>query len=86
MTKGELMSLHIKILSLYETLGISYKDACHWLYMTECEKLKMDQQVKKAFSVLNIQTKDAHYICQSRLDELAHAGSCTYIASVWRSG
>lgn len=68
MTKRELMGLHAEVLSLRETLGISYKDACHRLYMAECEKLKTDERMKKAFSVLNIRAKDALYRCQTRLN------------------
>ena len=46
------MGLHAEVMFLCETLGISYKDSCHRLYMAECDKLKTDDRTQKAFSIL----------------------------------
>jgi hypothetical protein len=53
------MGLHAEVLALRNTLGISYKDACHRLYMTQWEKLKTDERTKKAFSTLKSRTQNA---------------------------
>jgi hypothetical protein len=71
MTDRELMGLHAEIMSLRDTLGISYKDASHRLYMTEWEKLKTDERTHKAFSVLSERTRDALTNFQFRLKQLA---------------
>ena len=57
MTDWELLGLHAEIMSLHETLGISYKDASHRLYMAEWEKLKTDARTQKVFNLLTTHTK-----------------------------
>ena len=64
------MGLHAKVMSLCETLGISYKDACHRLYMAECDKLKTDDRTQKAFSILTQCTRMALSSFQERLGQL----------------
>ena len=44
--------LHAEVLALQETLGISYKDASHRLYLAELEKLKVADEKYKAFKNL----------------------------------
>jgi len=44
--------LHAEVLALQETLGISYKDASHCLYLAELEKLKVANEKYKAFKNL----------------------------------
>ena len=44
--------LHAEVLALQETLGISYKDASHHLYLAELEKLKVADEKYKAFKNL----------------------------------
>jgi hypothetical protein len=66
----EMMGLHAEIVSLRETLGISYKDASHRLYMTEWAKLKTDERTHKAFEVLRGRTRDALVSFQTRLGQL----------------
>ena len=44
--------LHAEVLMLQETLGISYKDASHRLYLAELEKLKVADEKYKAFKNL----------------------------------
>ena len=46
------MGLHAEIMSLRDTLGLSYKDASHQLCMAEWEKLKMDDRTQKAFVLM----------------------------------
>ena len=52
MTARKMMMLHADIMSLQESLSISYKDASHWLYMSKCKKLRVDDKTDKAFSGL----------------------------------
>ena len=52
MTVREMMMLHANIMSLQELLSLSYKDASHWLYMSEWENLRVDDKTDKAFSGL----------------------------------
>jgi hypothetical protein len=70
MTSREMIGLHAEILALRDTLGISYKDACHRLYMTEWEKLKMDEAMYETFSSLRRQTRDAMVDFQTKLAQL----------------
>ena len=44
--------LHVEVLALQETLGISYKDASHCLYLAKLEKLKVADEKYKAFKNL----------------------------------
>ena len=44
--------LHAEVLALQESLGISYKDASHRLYLAELEKLKVADEKYKAFKNL----------------------------------
>jgi predicted phosphohydrolase len=39
-------------MALQRTLGISYKDAAHRLYMAELERLKAERRAEQAFSAL----------------------------------
>jgi hypothetical protein len=64
------MSVHAEVLALRERLGISYKDASHRLYMTECEKLKTDEKTQKAFSILKDRTREALVSFQKRLVQI----------------
>jgi hypothetical protein len=70
MTDRKMMGLHAEILALRDTLGISYKDACHRLYMTECEKLKKDERMQKTFLNLRRQAGGALGAFQKRLVQL----------------
>jgi hypothetical protein len=49
--------LHAEVLALQETLGISYKDASHRLYIAELEKLKVADEKYKAFKNLGSRLK-----------------------------
>jgi hypothetical protein len=44
MTERELLECHVKILSLQEELGTSYKDASHRLYFAHWERMKAQEQ------------------------------------------
>ena len=44
------MNLHAEIKALQATLGLSYKDAAHRLYMTEVAKLKTERETEYAFN------------------------------------
>jgi hypothetical protein len=50
---------HAEVLALQEGLGISYKDACHRLYLGEVEKLKAEEKMHKAFANVQISTQQA---------------------------
>ena len=69
------MGLHAEVMSLCETLGISYKDACHRLYMAECDKLKTDDRTQKAFSILTQRTRTALGSFQEQLGQLGRQGN-----------
>ena len=73
MTDRKLLGLHAKIMSLRETLGISYKDASHRLYMAEWEKLKTDARTQKAFNLLTTRTKKTIEKLQTSLGQLGIA-------------
>jgi hypothetical protein len=47
-----MLRLHSKIIALTQRLGISYKDACHRLYMAEIERLKMADSAAKSFAMI----------------------------------
>ena len=36
--------MHAEVIALQKTLGLSYKDAAHRLYMAEVEKMKAEKQ------------------------------------------
>lgn len=45
---NEALSLHAEVLALQRTLGISYKEAAHRLYMSELERLKAERRTEQA--------------------------------------
>ena len=59
MTAREMMTLHADVMSLRDLLSIWYKDASHWLYMNEFEKLKIDDKAVKAFSCMTKRLQDS---------------------------
>ena len=52
MTARKMMTLHADIMSLQESLGISYKNASHQLYMSKWKQLRVDGKTDRAFSGL----------------------------------
>jgi hypothetical protein len=50
--------LHAEVKALQDTLGISYRDASHRLFMTEIERVKKADSAAKAFSALRDQIRD----------------------------
>ena len=50
MSDQESLSLHAEVLALQKTLGLSYKDAVHRLYMSEVEKMKAEKQSGHSFA------------------------------------
>jgi hypothetical protein len=50
--------LHAEVKALQATLGISYKDAVHRLFMAETERVKKADSAAKAFSALRKQIRD----------------------------
>jgi hypothetical protein len=46
----EILKLHAEVKALQETLGISYKDAAHRLYMAEVAKMKTEKQAELAMT------------------------------------
>jgi len=57
--------LHAEVKALQKTLGISYKDAAHRLFMTEIERVKKADSAEKGFSALRKRIGDivAEEIC-----------------------
>ena len=78
MTAREMMTLHANIMSLQEMLSISYKNASHQLYMSEWEKLTVDDKTDKAFSGLTKRLQASLTGFQKRLEALSapQSGRC----------
>ena len=55
LSQRELHMLHAEIKALQETLGISYKDATHRLFMAEVERLKKADAAAKSFASIRTQ-------------------------------
>ena len=55
MNESEKLGFHTEVLALKEKFGISYKDAAHRLYMTELEKLKVNDTSYKTY--MNLKTR-----------------------------
>lgn len=53
----ERLAAHAEVLALQETLGISYKDAAHRLYMAELERFKADEKTLNAVVCLDMATR-----------------------------
>ena len=51
-TKRERHLLHAKVKALQETLGISYKDAAHRLFMAEVERIKKADSAANSFKMI----------------------------------
>ncbi|KAF8955607.1 hypothetical protein BDZ97DRAFT_1764653 [Flammula alnicola] len=71
LTERELLTAHAEVKALQEQLSLSYKDASHWLYMAEWERLKADEEVKKFFTSLANRTKNSLANFQTRLSDIA---------------
>lgn len=63
--------LHAEIRALQETLGISYKDAAHRLFMTEVERLKKADAAAKSFASI-----------RSQMDNLVAEDICPPISAI----
>ena len=50
--------LHAEVKALQETLGLSYKDAIHHLYMAEVERLNKADAAGKLFAAIRTQMDD----------------------------
>jgi|HubBroStandDraft_6_1064221.scaffolds.fasta_scaffold317096_3 hypothetical protein len=73
LTKRELLGLHADVLSLRESLGISYKDASHRLYLAEWEKIKVLENTLKSFANLTIHTENSLERFQSMMRNVTEA-------------
>jgi hypothetical protein len=74
LTEREFLGLHAEIIALQKTLGISYKDASHRLYMIAWENLKADERTSKAFSCLSTRTENIIKGLKTKLESLENAG------------
>jgi len=50
--------LHAEVKALQATLGISYKDAAHRLFMAEVERVKKADSAAKAYSAIRKQIRE----------------------------
>ena len=57
-SQRELHFLHAEVKAMQATLGISYKDAVHRLFMAEAERVKKADSAAKAFSALRRKIED----------------------------
>ena len=64
------MGLHAEIMAARDRHGITYKDASHRLYMTESEKVRTDDRMKKAFSVLAEHSQDSLLHIRKKFQEI----------------
>jgi hypothetical protein len=71
LSQRELHMLHAEILALQKTLGISYKDAAHRLYMSEVERIKKADSATKSFAALG-----------KKMDELVNEEICPPIQAL----
>ena len=53
------MEQHAEVMSLQDRLGISYKDACHRLYLAELEYLKVERDSLLGLEQLEQNIEDA---------------------------
>ncbi len=44
--------LHAEVKALQATLGISYKDVAHWLFLAEVERVKKPDSAAKSFAAI----------------------------------
>jgi predicted transcriptional regulator len=58
LSQREALGLHSEVKALQQVLGISYKDACHRLYMAEVEKLKREGSTHSALVSLKSRLDD----------------------------
>lgn len=65
---------HSEILALQKTLGISYKDAAHRLYMAELERVKRDKNMYNAFNNLQESTEKSLQMAYSSFNEIESTG------------
>jgi hypothetical protein len=57
-SQRELFLLHAEVEALQKTLGISYKDAAHRLFMAEVERVQKADSAAKAFGELRRRMDD----------------------------
>jgi hypothetical protein len=57
-SQRELFLLHAEVEALQTTLGISYKDAAHRLFMAEVERVQKADSAAKAFGALRRRMDD----------------------------
>lgn len=58
LSQRELHLLHAEVKALQATLGISYKDAAHRLFMAETERVKKADSAAKGFSAIRKQIRN----------------------------
>jgi hypothetical protein len=58
LSQRELHMLHAEVKALQGTLGISYKDAAHRLFMAETERVKKADSAAKGFSAVRKKIAD----------------------------
>jgi hypothetical protein len=63
--------LHAEVKALQKTLGISYKDAAHRLFLTEVERVKQTDSSSKAFAAI-----------RERIDDLVNEEICPPVSFI----
>lgn len=58
LSQRELHMLHAEVKALQATLGITYKDAAHRLFMAETERVKKADSAAKGFSAVRKKIED----------------------------
>ena len=66
---------HAEVLALQQWLGISYKDACHRLYLAELEKMRSEEKLFKMFANLKVLMEKALESCHSAVNKVDRSAS-----------
>jgi hypothetical protein len=64
------LNLHSEVKALQATLGISYKDAAHRLYMASVEKMTIEKNTKESLTNLRVKTEDTLKVIYPRIDDI----------------
>jgi hypothetical protein len=70
-SQRELHFLHAEVKALQDTLGISYKDAAHRMFLAEVERVQKADSASKAFAAI-----------RTRIDNLVSHEICSPISAI----
>jgi hypothetical protein len=59
LTERELLALHSQVRSMQNMYGLSYKDAAHWLYHSEVQKLHEQHRALRMLNTITLTAEAA---------------------------